>query len=183
MRRSSGASILVAAWIRENILSAAAISTKNIYAVRWDNPTSQPEGPDGLPVTVSFICTGGGGGRRWRNDDGGGDGDNESVENVKEAVAAANGLESGARGVSHLAHVEPNLRFLRPLQTAADVAALPDNAWVLWSGSSSNFASEGDDEGGGYVDSEYNFPAILPAQPVLPPARTRTAKAEAGVAR
>ena len=185
--RSSGVPILIAGWIRENVLDKNGKKTndtveKHIFAVRWDDPTSTPEGPDGLPATARVVLrgssgdgSGGGGGdwaavmprgrrstmcaeRRNRNalstsegvrhvegsipgDDSGGnevvvekeeeeEAEEEWVTSVKEAIAEANGLESGARAVRQLAQVEPSLRFLRPLRTRADVKTLPNNAWV-----------------------------------------------------
>jgi|AntAceMinimDraft_1070359.scaffolds.fasta_scaffold46031_1 hypothetical protein len=98
------------------------------------------------------------------------------LERVKTAVAKANGLALGAGAIGHLAHVEPTLRFLRPLLTEADLAALPDRAWILWSATTIR-NGEGDPEGvekdllaeeavrSREVDAgAYRFPAMLPAQ-------------------
>ena len=151
--RSSGGSILVAAAIRNIVEGRAA--TKTVYAVRWDDPLAKPEGPDGLPATVAF--------KEFRG----------TVRDLKQAIADANGLRCGHTDVSHVAELEPNLRFLRPLRTEDDLHALPDHAWVLWSAAKAEVdgeRGEGCELRSDEEENNYRFPAILPPQP---PSRAR----------
>ena len=65
---------------------------------QWNDPIASPSAPDGIPTTVTIKAQ------------------KADAYNLKTAVAAASGLGStGAEGIGHLAHVDPNLRFLRPL--------------------------------------------------------------------
>ena len=153
MWRSSGGSILVAAAIRNIVEGRAA--TKTVYAVRWDDPLAKPEGPDGLPATVAF--------KEFRG----------TVRDLKQAIADANRLRCGHTDVSHVAELEPNLRFLRPLRTEDDLHALPDHAWVLWSAAKAEVdgeRGEGCELRSDEEENNYRFPAILPPQP---PSRAR----------
>ena len=146
--RSSGGSILVAAAIRNVVEGRAA--TKTVYAVRWDDPAAKPEGPDGLPATVAF--------KEFRG----------TLRDLKQAIADANGLPCGHTDVSHVAELEPNLRFLRPLRTVDDLHALPDHAWVLWSAAEVKVDRErrqGCELRPDEEENAYRFPAILPPQP------------------
>lgn len=146
--RSSGGSILVAAAIRNVVEGRAA--TKTVYAVRWDDPAAKPEGPDGLPATVAF--------KEFRG----------TLRDLKQAIADANGLPCGHTDVSHVAELEPNLRFLRPLRTVDDLHALPDHAWVLWSAAEAKVDRErrqGCELRPDEEENAYRFPAILPPQP------------------
>ncbi len=114
--RSSGGSILVAAAIRTAVEGRSA--TKTFYAVRWDDPEATPEGPDALPTTATVLER------------------DATLTDLKTAIADAEELPCGWTDVSHVAHVEPNLRFLRPLRTKEDLHALPDHGWVIWAASS-----------------------------------------------
>ena len=114
--RSSGGSILVAAAIRTAVEGRSA--TKTFYAVRWDDPEATPEGPDALPTTATVLER------------------DATLTELKTAIANAEELPCGWTDVSHVAHVEPNLRFLRPLRTKEDLHALPDHGWVIWAASS-----------------------------------------------
>ena len=143
----------VAAAIRNIVEGRAA--TKTVYAVRWDDPLAKPEGPDGLPATVAF--------KEFRG----------TVRDLKQAIADANGLRCGHTDVSHVAELEPNLRFLRPLRTEDDLHALPDHAWVLWSAAKAEVdgeRGEGCELRSDEEENNYRFPAILPPQP---PSRAR----------